>query len=556
MYPRRNQTLATLNCSRNSSEIHRQSAKLLAMNSAKVAKILGVIAAAVSLFVLVLLVAAYSRKRAAELRTRDWIVQLLEERFQSDVELEDFHVNAFPGMGVSGEGLSLRYHNKSGAPPLVRVERFSFELGFWGIFRIPHRIERIHLHRMVITIPPKEQRAAVQRTTQNKKIPQVTVAEIECDDAQLLIFSNKPGKVPLDWEIHNLILTEVGANKAFFFHGTLTNAKPKGEIATRGQFGPWIIDDPGATPVFGTYGFENADLGPFPGIAGILSSTGEYKGQLDTLEVEGQTTTPDFSLDRAGKPVPLHTDFSATVDGTNGDTLLHPVHAVLGQSVIVANGSVVNMPEENGHQITLDVTTPKARIEDILQLAINSDKPFLRGPVDIKAKLSLPPGKVKVIDKMKLDGNFVITNARWSSSEVREKLQSLSRHAKGQPEDEDAGSAITGLQGSFILKDSIIRFSKLTFSVPGAGVELAGTYDIKGQKIDMQGHLRMQAKLSQTVTGAKSFFLKAIDPFFSKNGAGTELPITITGTQESPVLGVTVFHKKFEKQMGKPGDAK
>ena len=287
-----------------------------------------------------------------------------------------------------------------------------------------------------------------------------------------------------------------------------------------------------------------------------MSSTGEYKGQLDTLEVEGQTTTLDFSLDRVGKPVPLHTDFSATVDGTNGDTLLHPVQAVLGQSVIVANGSVVNMPEKNGHQITLDVSTPKARIEDILQLAINSDKPFLRGPVDIKAKLSLPPGKVKVIDKMQLDGNFVITNARWSSSEVREKLESLSRHAKGQPEDEDAGSAITGLQGSFVLKDSILHFSKLTFSVPGAGVELAGTYDINGQKIDMQGHLRMQAKLSQTVTGAKSFFLKAIDPFFSKNGAGTELPITITGTQESPVLGVTVFHKKFEKQMGKPGGAK
>jgi VCBS repeat-containing protein len=67
----------------------------------------------------------------------------------------------------------------------------------------------------------------------------------------------------------------------------------------------------------------------------------------------------------------------------------------------------------------------------------------------------------------------------------------------------------------------------------------------------MWGHLRMQAKLSQTVTGVKSFFLKAIDPFFSKNGAGTELPITITGTHDRPVLGVTVFHKKFEKPIGK-----
>ena len=104
---------------------------------------------------------------------------------------------------------------------------------------------------------------------------------------------------------------------------------------------------------------------------------------------------------------------------------------------------------------------------------------------------------------------------------------------------------------TFVMKNSVIRFSKLSFSVPGAGIELAGTYEIGSQKIDMQGHLKMQAKLSQTVTGAKSFFLKAVDPFFAKNGAGTELPLSITGTQENPVIAVTVFHKKFEKQVGK-----
>ena len=109
---------------------------------------------------------------------------------------------------------------------------------------------------------------------------------------------------------------------------------------------------------------------------------------------------------------------------------------------------------------------------------------------------------------------------------------------------------MTNLTGFFVLKNSVIHFSKLTFAVPGAGVELAGNYEIKNQNIDMRGHLRMHAKLSQTVTGVKSFFLKAIDPFFSKNGAGTELPITITGTEGKPVLGVMMFHKKFGKQTG------
>jgi hypothetical protein len=519
-----------------------------------VRKVLLIAAGSFLALLMILIGVAWSQKRSAELRTRDWIVHLLEQQFQSNVELQDFHVRVFPTMSVSGEGLSLHYWATPEAPPLIRIEKFSFDLGLLGIFRAPHRIRRVHLKRMVISIPPSEMRTTVTaRPAEKFKVPQVVAGTIEIEDMDLLTLSRKPGVAPLDWEIHNLKLHEVGADKSFAFEGTLTNGKPKGEIATTGTFGPWDGDDPGRTPVSGTYAFDQADLGPFPGIAGILSSTGNYAGELERLEVNGQTDTPDFSLDNVGKPIPLHTDYSATVDGTNGDTQLHPVHAILGQSEIVASGGVIKVPAQSGHQITLDVTTPRARIEDILQLAINSDKPFLRGPIRVVAKLSIPPGKQKVIDKMDLEGDFAISNGRWASPEMREKLESFSRHAEGKPEDEDAGSAVTDLKGRFALKNSVITFSKLTFSVPGAGVELAGTYDIHTQKIDMQGHLRMQAKLSQTVTGAKSFFLKAIDPLFSKNGAGTELPITITGTEEAPVFGVSVFHKKIERQMGKPG---
>jgi hypothetical protein len=518
------------------------------MNLSKPAKIVSICVGAA---LLILAVFTLSEKRSAELKTRDWIVKILEQKFHGDVDLDDFHVKVFPKMQVVGKGLMLHYWPTPEAPPLIRIEKFSFDLGFLGLFRAPRRIPRVHLERMVITIPPRRQRqVGAKHAVAQMDFPQVVVGEIECGKAEILTLSDKPDRDPLDWEIHHLLLKEVGAGKPFAFRGTLTNAKPKGEIATRGEFGPWNGDDPGSTPVSGTYGFADADLGPFPGIAGILSSTGKFAGELDELAVQGETDTPDFSLDNVGKPVSLHTDYSATVDGTNGDTRLHPVHAVLGQSVLVAAGSVINVRDKKGHQITLDVTTPHARIEDILQLAIKSDKPFLRGPVDVKARLSLPPGNQKVIDKMNLQGSFAVTNGRWSSQEMREKLESLSRHAEGKPEDEDAGSAVTDLKGQFVLKDSVITFSALTFSVPGARVNLAGTYDIHAEKIDLHGHLTMQAKLSQTVTGTKSFFLKAIDPLFSKHGAGTELPISITGTEQNPVFAVTVFHKKIEKPMG------
>src|SRR5260370_37849756 len=259
-------------------------------DSAKLGKIVAIVLAGLFLFVLVLLAATYSRKRAVEVRTRDWIVKVLQQRFQSEVELKDFHVSPFPSMEVSGEGLTIRYRSRPEVPPMIQVERFSFELGWWNLFRAPHRVRHVHVQRMVLTVPPRQM--LQPSPIAPKELPAAAASEIECDDAKLLIIPAKPGAEPLDWEIHNLVLTEAEPNKPFSFHGTLTNAKPKGEIATKGQFGPWNIQDPGSTPVSGSYGFAQADLGPFPGIAGRLSWWGKFEGPLDEFEGGGETTKP------------------------------------------------------------------------------------------------------------------------------------------------------------------------------------------------------------------------------------------------------------------------
>ncbi len=521
------------------------------------------IAGIVVVLLAALALVVFLRTRNIDEQTREWVIGELQRRFNSEVELQSLHVNILPRMGVTGQGLSLRYHNRSDLPPMFHVESFSFNLGFFGILRAPRHIAGVHVEKMTITIPPRGEKKTLPPARQENKqspVPSVIVDEIVCNDTDLVIVPRKEGKQPLDFDIHDLVLKSVGAGKPFDFRGNLTNAKPVGEIATNGNFGPWDSDEPGDTPVSGAYKFTNADLGPLPGIAGILSSTGKYTGQLDEIEVEGETDTPDFSLDKVGKPVPLHTQYSATVNGTDGDTYLHPVRATLIQSLIVANGSVVRAKEKNGHYITLDVTSEKARLEDILRLAINADKPFMTGVLNLKAKLLLPPGPVKVLDKLKLDGEFGVTDGQWASAEVREKLESFSRHAEGQPGNQSAGSSVSDLRGHFRLEGGVITFRDLTFSVPGAAVQLQGTYNLRGEAIDFTGELRLQAKLSQTVTGTKSFFLKAIDPFFEKKGAGALVPISITGTRDAPTVGVTVFHKTIEKKLGNdkkdPSDTK
>src|ERR1700730_10148486 len=93
------------------------------------------------------------------------------------------------------------------------------------------------------------------------------------------------------------------------------------------------------------------------------------------------------------------------------------------------------------------------------------------------------------------------------------------------------------MAGKFQVRNAAVEFSNLNFDVAGASVNLKGTYTVDGGALDFHGNLVMQAKLSQTTTGAKSFFLKALDPFFKGPHAGTVLAIKIAGTKDNPAFG-------------------
>jgi len=92
-----------------------------------------------------------------------------------------------------------------------------------------------------------------------------------------------------------------------------------------------------------------------------------------------------------------------------------------------------------------------------------------------------------------------------------------------------------------------LKFSKLTFGVEGASLVMAGTYNMDSGQLDFRGKLRLDAKLSQTTTGMKSFFLKAVDPLFEGKDGGTVLPIKITGTKGQPKYGLDL-HDKANKE--------
>ena len=218
------------------------------------------------------------------------------------------------------------------------------------------------------------------------------------------------------------------------FEAVLTNPVPKGVINARGRFGPWVARDPGLSAVNGAYVFDKVDLGTIKGIGGSLTSTGRFTGVLQRILVSGTTETPDFSLDTAARPLPLHTDFDACVDGTDGDTYLDAVRARLASSPIDVHGRVEGRVGMDGRTIVLDATVNDGRIEDFLRLAVKGDPPVMSGQVHLRTVIVIPPGPGSVVERLQLKGQFGVGRAKFTEAGVQKKLRRVEPPRAGAPE--------------------------------------------------------------------------------------------------------------------------
>ena len=80
-----------------------------------------------------------------------------------------------------------------------------------------------------------------------------------------------------------------------------------------------------------------------------------------------------------------------------------------------------------------------------------------------------------------------------------------------------------------------LSFSDLTFAIPGATVNLQGTYGLRSEAIAFDGTLRMEATISEAAGGGmKSVFLKLVDPLFRKGNAGRVRSHQSTGARQGP----------------------
>src|SRR5260370_4498339 len=170
----------------------------------------------------------------------------------------------------------------------------------------------------------------------------------------------------------------------------------------------------------------------------------------------------------------------------------------------------------------------------------------MNGAVVMKRSMSLWTGTGDVADGLHLRGNFHVPVAYFTNDKLQGRIDDLSLLSRGKPKlarehlQQDVSS---DLRGVFRLRDGELDFSFLHFQIPGTHADMTGQYTLDGSVFDFHGKLRLDAKLSQMTTGWKSILLKPVDPFFSKDGVGTEIPFKVTGTRPDPPLRLDFHHK-------------
>ena len=467
----------------------------------------------------------------------------LEQKFGSHVEIKSFRSSFFPPSCVA-EGVTIRRNSQRDVTPIATVARLTIDGSYPGFFAVPKRITHVTVEGLHVFVSPASEHAGPKAPpAAGADQTKIEIGDITADNSVLEFSSGETGAKPLRFEIHKLTVNDAGDGKAMAFHAELSNPLPPGEIRAEGEFGPLDTGHPEEAPASGSYVFERANLGVFPGIGGTLYSSGKFEGKLNQLEVAGMTDTPDFNVSPNPHTVHLRTEYHAVVNGWNGDVSLKNVKAQMNSSIVLARGDIMSKGGSEGKTVSLTGIENQGSITDWLELLAHNHHAKMTGTMKFRAIVYVPPGNKDFIDRMNLRGDFEIGQADFTKSTTQEKVNNLSRVAQGGKADDAPESVFENMRGHVEMENAVANVTDLYFGIPGALAHMHGTYGVNDYKIDLHGNLRVDQKLSKGETGVKSVFLKAIEPMMKKKKAGEVVPVKITGTMRDPSYGLDILKK-------------
>ena len=349
--------------------------------------------------------------------------------------------------------------------------------------------------------------------------------------------------------IHELDFADVEKNKASTYALDMQNAIPSGQIFAKGAFGPLQEMDLAATPLSGIFTYTSVNLGDIGDIGGTLSSSGKFWGTLGTIEAEAFTKTPDFAVDD-GKATPVTGAVRCTVNGLNGDVVLHSIDATTGKTTIHASGTFQGAPKTTN----LNIAVKSGRAQDVMRPFIHDQVP-VRGALSLHAHAVLAPSNDEFLHRLQVVGAFDVPAERVSDPETQKSLTAFSQRAQDkqlpdfskasdQDSPEDSTDVLSSVKGPVEIRDGVASSKRLTFQVPGARADLNGTFAFHGKVVHLVGNLSMETDISHAATGFKSFLLKPLAPFFKKKNVGAVIPIAVVGSPGHYQVTQDLSHEK------------
>jgi hypothetical protein len=473
--------------------------------------------------------------------TQAAITQALQEASGRPVEIRKFTRTYFPP-GCIAEGIRFLRHKHPDAQPIIAVEKLIVQGSIAGMLTSPKRLSAVRVMGMRMAIPPKSAEESSVRVPLNAGPggKSLTISKITADGVTLEFLPEDRDKQPYILKIDRLGIADVGAGKPISYRVTLTNTEPPGVIQSDGKFGPWNPNDVGATPVSGSFTYDNIDLSIFKSIAGVGHARGQFTGPLGRIQTQGSIDVTAFHVDGSDHTVPLATVFNATVNGTNGDVFLNPAAVRFGGTQLEVRGGIAGHAGENGKTAAFTLAVPRGRVEDLLSL-FTKGQPGLSGNVTLNGTFVWPPGADKFLQKIRLDLIFGMGDSHFTNPGTQNSINRVSESAGGESKKEQNGDArvvLSQLRGKIRVRQGISAIPDATFEVPGAYAALHGTYNLLNQRVDLRGTLDTQGNLSDTTTGLKALVLKAVTPLFKKEKSTRIIPFDITGAYGNTSVGI------------------
>jgi hypothetical protein len=474
---------------------------------------------------------------------------LLNKIFASQVKMDHYHRTYFPNPGFVATGLILRRNSAPDVPPIGSARNLVVQGRWTDLLLFRHRARLVEVEGLHIVLPANGSRAQREDFPPGSSAdfsgPPTIVEQLNIHGATLDIMRTDGNRY--SFPIRQLIIRNLRQGQALGYTLDMQNAKPIGHIQADGGFGPLLPSNLGGTPVSGTFTFSAVDLASIHGISGALTAGGRFHGTLAAIEADTTSSIPNFAVGR-GTPTSIGATAHSTIDGLNANILLRSIELRTGATTIRVQGAIVGSPKVTN----LDLTVTGGHPQDLLHPFLRDEVP-ITGSVWLHSHAHLAPSEKgrKFLQRLRMDGTFDIPAEQLTNQPTEQKLSAFSQRAqdpkppKNETGPSDVGmDVLSSLNGRTEIRDGVVSTERLTFQIPGASVDLTGTFNLRSGDVHLVGDLHMQSDISHVTSGFKSMLLKPLSPFFQKNHAGAVIPIAITGSPHDYKVSQNLLHHK------------